>query len=69
MADHVFCPPLVRTLKGAIHHPSCTYAKSGKPWVWADGRTLGEVGDAAKRNGLKECQRCFPLFRGLKDRA
>ena len=62
LADGVSCPPLVRNLKGTIHNPECRHAASGKPWVWAEGRTLGEVYDASQRNGLKFCGSCDPFF-------
>lgn len=71
LADTVFCPPLVRNLKGTIHLPECRYADSGRPWAWAEDRSLGEVHDASQRNGLKACKTCDPFFleHGLLARA
>lgn len=58
------CPPLYRNLRGTVHRPGCDYARSGRPWRWAEGRSLEDVAEIVRRDGsgLKACGHCQPFI-------
>lgn len=53
---------LVRTRRGMmIHRASCSHARQGVPWLWADRATDEELADAIARFSYRPCQACDPL--------
>jgi len=54
---------LVRTRGGAmIHREDCRHAasKGAYPWMWADGKTHGEIRSQVLRMRFDLCRKCRP---------